>query len=416
MLGPSLIALVLGAPTPASPDRLPDGVPTAVPAREPEPEPAPELEPGKDRPDPAARAHQDSAPEHEHPDPGSGQDESRGSGWAGVFRPRARVMTGLVVRDGVTSLFLRQARIGVRARTDRFELKISADLADGLDNFGSAPFIRDAWANVKIHEAFQVKVGRFKRPFSRLELRGVWKHAFLDRGLFNAFAIEDRDWGDRAVGANVWGRIRGRPGRLKWAVGASTPCPLGTGCPVRGAPGVTVGGRVEYEPVRWISIGVNSAYKQVRIREIPATVGPDEIHTGHVAAVGGDIRVKGRGFYGAAEFNAAHDWRCPLTADCSSPDNDIPWMVSGIVHGTYTFDVGPKTTVGPVIIGEIVDADLRYSGSEAVRAAAGIDLRWTKHLRVLPQIDVVRSLQTPLGYVSSFRESVELVLLVGVRI
>src|SRR6185436_4230592 len=111
-------------------------------------------------------------------------------------------------------LNLRQARVGVDARyKDILQARLTLDLADLLETPKPGKVIRNAWANIRIHSLFQIRAGNFKRPFSRLEMRGFSSIPFIGRGLFNGLAIEDLGWGTRAVGAQVWGEIEpGRPG------------------------------------------------------------------------------------------------------------------------------------------------------------------------------------------------------------
>jgi hypothetical protein len=109
---------------------------------------------------------------------------------------------------GHAAMKLRQARVGIDARyRDILRARVSVDFADLLGNPRPGRVLRNAWGNIAIHPAFQIKVGQFKRPYSRLELRSSATIPFMGRGLFNDLAIEDLQWGSRAVGLSLWGKI-----------------------------------------------------------------------------------------------------------------------------------------------------------------------------------------------------------------
>jgi hypothetical protein len=64
--------------------------------------------------------------------------------------------------------------------------------------------------------------------------------------------------------------------------------------------------------------------------------------------------------------------------------------------------VGERTRLQPVVFGEYVDSNMRYAESEAVRAGGGFNILWTKHLRIMPQVECVQ----PLAPVTSFNRFV----------
>lgn len=295
------------------------------------------------------------------------------------------------------SLQLRQARVKVKARyLDVLSAKVSLEFADLLDQPKPGKVLRDAWGNVKIHPAFQIKVGHFKRPYSRIELRGVSSLPVIGRGLYNKVAVEDLAWGDRAVGVAVWGKIKPeRPGlhALGYSVTASNNA-------VSGSPnGVDVHARMTYNPVKWLSIGAGGAYKHVQDAladeaSCLAAWRRDPSCRRDVFGADFDLVFKVKGLYASVEANMAQDW---LYADTS------PWMVGALGYATYDFKVGDKTRIQPLVLGEFVDTNLSYSESEAVRTVAGLNVLWTKHLRVLPQVQYV----LPLAPVTAFNHFVE---------
>lgn len=301
---------------------------------------------------------------------------------------------GLPVRKG--SLDLRQARVGVDVRyLDILQVRVSAELSDLLDNPKPGKVLRNAWANIAIRPGFQIKVGHFKRAFSRLEMRGFSSIPYVDRGLFNGFAIEDLGWGDRAVGMSVWGDIEpARPGlhRFRWYLGASNNV-------VAGAPhGLDSHARVTYDPLAWLSLGINGAYKYVQDgladeAVCRSTWKRDASCRRNVFGAGGDLTFDVKDFYASVEANVVQDWSY---ADTS------PWVLGALGYASYDIRVGPRTRLQPVLFGEYVDTNLSFAESEAVRAGATFNVLWTKHLRVIPQVEFI----APLAPVTAFNRFV----------
>jgi hypothetical protein len=301
---------------------------------------------------------------------------------------------GVPVRRG--SLALRQARVGVDARyKDILRARLTIDLADLLDKPKPGEVLRNAWANVRVRDFFQIRAGHFKRPYSRLEMRGFSSIPFIGRGLFNGLAIEDLGWGDRAVGVQLWGDIEPvRPGldRLRWFVSVTNNA-------LSGAPhGVDAHARLVYDPLPWLSLGVDGAFKNIQdplADEVACRStwkrGPDCRR--NVFAAGGDVAFNVEDFYGSVEVNLAQDW---LYAEFS------PWILGALGYASYDIEVGKRTRLQPVLFGEYVDSNMTYGESEAIRAGGAFNVLWTKHLRIIPQIEFVK----PLPPVTSFNRFV----------
>lgn len=301
---------------------------------------------------------------------------------------------GQPVRRG--SLDLRQARVGVDARyRDVLRIRATLELSDLLDKPEPGMVLRNAWANIRVRPGFQIRAGQFKRPYSRLELRGFSSIPFIGRGLFNRIAVEDLGWGERALGVMLWGDIEpALPGldRLRWQLSVTNHA-------VSGAPhGFDAHARLTYDPTHWLSFGANAAYKSVQDPLADEDTcrsnwkrGP-ECRLG-VFAAGSDVAFDVEGLYASVEVNLAQDW---LYVD------ESPWMLGALAYASYDIDVGKRTRLQPVVFGEFVDSNMSFAESEAVRAGAGFNILWTKHLRIMPQIEFVQ----PLEPVTSFNRFV----------
>jgi hypothetical protein len=296
--------------------------------------------------------------------------------------------------DSDQSFFLRQARVRVDAKiNDRLRAVVSGDLADALDARESYVFIRTVHANLRVHDAFQIRAGFFKRPISRLELRDSQKIPFRDRGLANARILEERQWGDRSAGVRLWGKVR--RARLRWYVAVMNPDTRGTG--QLQLEGVDALGRLVYAPWDWLSLGINGGYKRTERADGTKT---------DVGAMGGDVRVRAKGFYLSAEAIAGQDHQLA--------DHEDPFAVGVLGYASYDVDLPKKFVLQPVVFGEWVDADTRYTQSEAVRVVAGLNLLWSKYLRVLPQVELIRPMG-PVGEGTPWVESETYYLMLSVH-
>jgi len=297
---------------------------------------------------------------------------------------------GLPQRAG--SIQLRQARARFDAKyRDILRVRLSLEASDFVKSAKAGRVLRDAWTNVKIRPGFQIRAGNFKRPYSRIELRGMSKLAFIGRGLFNDYAVEDLGYGDRAVGAGMWGAVDlERPGAhaFSWAVTASNAA-------LSGAPnGVDLHARLTWDPVHWLSFGGAGAFKSVQDPLANEAVCRSKWTRGaecrrRVFGGGIDLAVTIKGLYASAEANLAQDWR---GAD------DSPWILGALAHASYDLQVGSNVRLQPVVVGEFIDTNLSYAETEAIRAVAGFNVLWKKRLRIMPQASWVIPLPPVTAY------------------
>jgi hypothetical protein len=179
--------------------------------------------------------------------------------------------------------FVQQARFEVEAEfDDRFSLELSAELTDGLNPKISAfdinrpQYLRDAFVQARFKRELRLRLGHFKRPFSRLANTSAAKLPIRSRGLLDDELIEDARWGDRALGAMLWGKVR-RP-KLEWNLALMNP----NWSPTQHQNGYDLLARLVYEPFKWLSVGANGGRKSVELGTRQAS--------GH--AVGGDLRLR----------------------------------------------------------------------------------------------------------------------------
>jgi hypothetical protein len=388
---------------PAEPATEPEASLPARPAEEPE-EPSPEPKPTSEvrleqltvqAAEPAASAapavKKTAAEKPAAPQPKEREKPER---WP-RFEFGARLMTGWELQTERPSgeqrdddrtdhgFFLDQARIGFRARLHkRILANVSAELADavrperGEEGFSGVPYLRNAYLNLRFYKkVLQLRVGRFKRPFSRLENRSTGVLPFRGRGLINGLVVENAQWGDRELGMMLWGRLRAP--RLAWYVSLSNP----DWQPDEDLEnqGADLLARLVYSPAKWLSIGANGGHKVIK-----SPSGAVESFN----AMGGDFRVKTGNVYLAAEALAGQ-----------LPDEEGRPFAFGITgYGSYDVALSEDYTLQPAVFLEYADANAELLTTEAIRAIAGLNLLWLDRIRLMPQVELVR----PLGRVSEF--------------
>jgi hypothetical protein len=298
--------------------------------------------------------------------------------------PGARLMTGWEIKHKAPSsaqggpdelnqkFFLQQVRVSLAASlNDATDLEVSADL-------DSSTLVRDAFVNFKVSKALQLRAGRFKRPFSRIELRGAGKLPFRSRGLFNNALTNSKGYGDRAIGFMPWGKVGSA--NLRWYAGVFNPG-VGTSEPR----GIDAAARVEYEPTKSIEIGLNGIHKRTeRVKDGPNL---------HLNGAGVDARLKSGPLYVHLECDLVQNPNPPATPTDTSLRTPLAYGL--IAFGTYDVALTSRWVLQPVLVGEWLDTDSEYSHDEAVRGVVGVNVIWDEHVRIMPQLEVIQPLGGP---------------------
>ena len=310
------------------------------------------------------------------------------------FVPSLRVMTGFEwsreqrlgaserVETEDYGFFLSQVRVQLAGKLNkRLTAELSADLADGYQPASVAAsdgpaYLRDAFANLRLKRAFQMRVGHFKRPLSALELRSAGVLQVRGRGLTNDLVVEDNAWGGRALGAQLWGKLKLIP--ATWAIGGFNP--LWTASAATRPKGVDLIARVTLEPSEGLRIGANGGLKRL---DTPPF---DDYDT--FFAAGGDVQLKGHGFSLLVDA---------LYAQLPLPAADLAEQAAFGVVALVSYDIAlsKNFTLEPVLLGEYSDASTEHARSETARGVVGLNLISYQTLRLMPQVEVVDWLGEP---------------------
>jgi len=308
-----------------------------------------------------------------------------------VMKWEARVMTGFELErerpsedqngERVTDygFFLDQARLSLEAEWKDLSLDVSGDLADAIRPktssaaFNKPPYLRNAYLNYRVHKAFRIRVGRFKRPISGLEMTSSGDLPFRGRGLANGLILEDGQWGDRALGLMLFGRL---PGKLRWYVSATNPSWAPDGDIESN--GVDAIARLEWAPADIVELGVSFGHK--------LEVRAETEYNGNAASVDAALNVAG--------LRVALDAVLAQLTTQETEEVAAPTAYGLVAYATYQIPLGGELALEPVLLGEYADADSEFSNTEAVRAIIGCNLRVAEHLRVMPQVEIVRPVGT----------------------
>jgi len=335
---------------------------------------------------------------------GGGDEESTGSG----ITFGARLMMGFEYESEKSAgaqapsdsseygFEVRQIRLSASGELAKvFRASVSFDLADALEpelgtDYDSPPYLRTASLEYRPSKLFRLRVGRFKRPLSHLELTSASDLPILRRGLFNGLALEDNQWGDRAIGAMVSGRIS-EP-KLRWALSFMNPAWSANDGLRR--KGVDVIGRVEWTLVKGLELGANAAYKNLEN-------GDDRISG---VAYGGDVAWKIGDGHLLLESNSAPS----LITD---PETR-PRALGLLFMADYELPLTASWSLQPTVFAEYADADTSVYENESLRLVFALNALAYDGFRVMPQVDLVRSIGDT-GADNPWRESTTLSLILS---
>jgi hypothetical protein len=235
---------------------------------------------------------------------------------------------------------LESVRFGAKWSDGPIDTKVEFELFSTNADGDVIPSLRDAWVAYEVARPLQFKAGQMKKPFSRLELLSRADLPAISRGLVIDQLVEERGFGGRDMGAEVFGRV-GKKLRLNYSAGlyqgggVNTPEGTGSG-PQHGA----WAARVEVERKKVWSVGTNFSQR---------TVEPDEPRQRRPWAWGLDAEVTPGRWRVLAEFVSARN-----------PDQlrNVTTGVGATGMVTYRLPLSQRWSVEPIVGAEWVKANL----------------------------------------------------------
>ncbi|MBN1611335.1 MAG: hypothetical protein JW940_32175 [Polyangiaceae bacterium] len=269
---------------------------------------------------------------------------------------------------------LRNARLHVDwSQGKLLEGQLSFDLGDDEQTVTAFGPLRDAYVEVKPLDALELRAGQFKRPFGRLESISLAKLRLIERGVANAWLVQELRYGDRDLGAQVSGHF-GKLPRLNYAAGIFN----GTGRnrsedDLNGSKDLVA--RVDADLTKWLNVGFDASHKRFDRDVHPGY--PDSALVGgadfaiHVA----DLRVIGEAMYGDNYL---------------SLDEGNSW--SALLLASYEVPLTRKwgLALEPLVKGEVVKIEDQLEQSQIWVGTAGANLHIAKYYRLMLQGELIR--------------------------
>lgn len=254
----------------------------------------------------------------------------------------------------------------------------TSDEASGSDESSPtwAP-LRDAYVEVTPLKAVGLRIGQFKRPFSRLALTSSRKLKLVSRGISDAWLNGELAYGDRDVGAELQGEF-GKNWGLDYAVGLFN----GTGSnareiDARGAKDIV--GRVVGHLGKHVEIGANVSSKSWD--DPPATIS----YKTNALAFGGDVEVDFKGLYGMLESGYADYYTDRDATGATDKSLYFVGIMSYKIDLTNTW----KLAVEPLVKGELLVPRTSNGNSKVMAGTAGANLHVGDVFRLMVQGDLI---------------------------
>lgn len=247
------------------------------------------------------------------------------------------------------TLELRQARIKFRLKHEAWRIKASFDLADGIDADGDRPFrfVRNAFAEWRPKKSTRVRIGNFKRPFSRQAFDSANQTPTISRGLMYRFAIRRRNtnlaYGMRGLGVGLEQRYKTGLGKGKVMASVTQ-----VGPDLRDTAGHLM-----------LSQALGSHVGLDAFTTVKRSVDANEGVVSNASGLAGSFRFGG--LSALTEVYAVQNWQV----------DGKPWGVGvlGTLH--YQFEPSKKLHIGPVLAAEWLDEDLKADSADSIRIAGG---------------------------------------------
>ena len=146
------------------------------------------------------------------------------------------------------------------------EAVLKLDVDHLVMDASTAAILRDVYVRIQPFPWLGLRVGQFKKPFSKIELTSRRRLPFITRGKTNGWIAEDLAFGDRDIGLMLEGRIWEKI-RLDYMIGVFN----GAGMNVRELDLTArkdLVFRLETRPVKWLSFGANASLKFIEKEDL----------------------------------------------------------------------------------------------------------------------------------------------------
>ena len=325
---------------------------------------------------------QDKPHQGDKPSDGKPQktDKKQDTAESALFKPdsiklHGRIQTGWQLTGDTNtgswsdSLFLRRARIGAKwAPLDWAKLNLEFK----LDLTGLAA--RDMYAEFDINHWFDLSVGYFKKPFSRLRMSSSFDVPIPERGLLDENVVKTTKYGgfgNRDLGLMVSGDVEGPtlwrdPLKLSYALG------LFNNLPTESNYHRDIAARAQLRLFKGLVVAADGSFK---FYQESSTAKSASMLGADLKWELGDFRLQLEGAVGDNVNLGSRLWGAHTILSYEIPLAGLnqPWMAEWVLT--------------PAIMAEVFDPDVSANDDLDLRLAAALNLDLNRNLRVVLGLD-----------------------------
>ena len=272
---------------------------------------------------------------------------------------------------------VRRARFKLTWRPEKW-LTAVLQVGDFNERDFGISLLRDAYLHISPSRYIEVRVGQFKKPFSRIELRSPGKLRVFKRGPGNDLLAEELRYGDRDLGIQLSGRIVPAM-KLDYIIGVFNGS--GPNISEKGN-SKDINARVKATVSRFFELGINGAFKFFDDEEERGSTG---------WAVGADAVLKAAGFRTHLEgiIGTDHAFK---SREIQVTDN-APGIFDVLAILSYKHTVSgsePAIAVEPVFKFELLDPNTKVTADQVLVYSPGLNLYLGKYLRLMIHGELTR--------------------------
>lgn len=272
------------------------------------------------------------------------------------FRARVHARYEVFEEEPKHAFVLPEARLAVNAEPLPW-LGAQIDV-----DFSSAVALRDGFVDVG-PQWLRLRLGRFKRPFSRLQLMSLRTVPLWRRGIVNRVIVRNFGFGDRDRGAKLHGRIGG----FGYEAGVFNGSDIGSRDSDFGKDAVA---RVRYRFSKALRVGASGSLRYASNPQNPVARPRKDRWATEI-----DARVRLGNFDMLAEATWAQGPRTRLG----------PEYFGALIYFMYRVKLAENLKLRPLVKAEILDHNVYKTDDVALSVTAGVNLHLTKWLRVMLQ-------------------------------
>jgi len=287
----------------------------------------------------------------------------------GTFLGQARYQDRKGKPDSEFLVDMARIKLGWKP-TKRLRAVLQTELSGLVTDRTPGATLRNAYVQYKLFRGFSLRMGQFKKPFSRLELTGRYSLPLTSRGEGNDLMSGDLGFAGRDIGLEIRGKLRWGGG-FQYKLGIFNGSGMNqVEADLNGAKDLA--GRVEWEPTPWLTAGTGLSLKMFD------TGVYDDDRPSHALAAGGDVLVSHAGLSLWLEGAWFENY---LQVEGTSG-----WWTMAVVTYDWAVPGSKKLTLQPVAGGELLAPSSEgFSETRTWAFTPGVNLLVGRKMKVMLQ-------------------------------